>query len=306
MRAIQFKEFGASDKLQLAEVEKPSAKAGEVLIKIRATTVNPLDMKIRSGSMQQAMPVTLPFIPGLDVAGVVEAIGENTNRFAVGDEVFATTMSGSYAEYIALNEMIVAKKPSSTNFNEAASLAIPLTTAYSILIEAANLQAGQKVLVHGAAGGVGTILVQMAKSLSAYVIGTASGDGIELLKKLGADETIDYKTQDFSALVNNADVVVDLVGGETQQKAFAIVKKGGILLSTVMPPNVEKAKEFEIHAHFVFSKPSFIKLEYGVKLVESGKIKSQVAKVMPLAQAAAAQDLVAAGGINGKLILEVK
>jgi len=306
MRAIQFKEFGASDKLQLAEVEKPSAKAGEVLIKIRATTVNHLDMKIRSGSMQHAMPVQLPFTPGLDVAGLVEAIGENTNRFAVGDEVFATTMSGSYAEYISLNEMIVAKKPSNTNFNEAAALAIPLTTAYSILIEAANLQAGKKVLVHGAAGGVGSILVQMAKSIGAYVIGTASEDGIEFLKKLGADETIDYKTQDFSTLVNDADVVVDLVGGETQQKSFAIVKKGGILLSTVMPPNVEKAKEFEIHAKFVFSKPSFLKLEYGVKLVESGEIKSQVAKIMQLTQASAAQELVAAGGVNGKLVLEVK
>ena len=145
------------------------------------------------------------------------------------------------------------------------ALAIPLTTAYSILVENGQLSSGQKVLIHGAGGGVGTIALQMAKAIGAYVIGTASGKGLDLIKKLGADELIDYKSQDFSTLVSDVDVVVDLVGGETQAKSFEILKKGGKLLSTVQPPSEELAKKFDIEARFVFSKPSFQKLDFGEK-----------------------------------------
>lgn len=306
MKAIQYTAFGGSEVIQLNQIEKPIAKDDEVLIKISATTVNPMDMKFRSGSLQKGMPIELPYTPGLDVSGVVESIGNNVKRLQVGDNVFGTTFGGTYAEYINLNENQLTTQPKNSSYTEAAALAIPLTTAYSILVENAQLKTGEKVLIHGAAGGVGSIALQMAKAIGAYVIGTASGSGLDLIKNLGADEVIDYKSQDFSTVVSNMDVVVDLVGGETQAKSFGVLKNNGKLLSTVHPPSEELAKKFGIDARFVFSKPSFQKLDFGKKLVEEGKIKTQVVKVMNLESAAKAQDLMLSGGVNGKIVLEIK
>lgn len=191
-----------------------------------------------------------------------------------------------------------------SNLDEAASLAVPLATSYSFLVEGGELKTGQRVLIHGASGGVGGIMVQMAKALGAYVIGTASGGGLALAKSLGADEVIDYKTQDFAKLVKDVDLVIDLAGGETQAKSFGAVKQGGQLLSAVMPPSEEMAKQHHITAKFISSASSHKKLEFGAKLVEEGKIKTQIAKVMKLEDAAQAQDLVSAGGLNGKVVLE--
>lgn len=306
MKAIQYTAFGGSEVLQLNQIAKPVIKDDEVLVKIKATTVNPMDMKFRNGSLQKAMPIELPYTPGLDVAGTVEKIGKNVKRFKIGDAVFGTTFGGTYAENISLNENQLAIQPQHTSHFESAALAIPLTTAYSILVENAQLKAGEKVLIHGAAGGVGSIALQMAKAIGAYVIGTASGSGLDLIKSLGADEVIDYKSQDFSTIVSDMDLVVDLVGGETQAKSFGILKKDGKLLSTVHPPSEELAKKFGIDARFVFSKPSFQKLDFGKKMVEEGKIKTQVAQVMNLENAAIAQDLISSGGVNGKIVLEVQ
>lgn len=304
MKAIQFSAYGDSSVLQLVQIDKPTIKEDEVLIKIMATTVNPFDMKVRSGSMQKMIPTHFPSIPGSDVAGVVEAVGEKVSRLKVGDEVFGTTFGGTYAEYIALREVQVGIKPSNVSANEAAALAVPLVTAYTVLVETAQLQGGEKVLIHGAAGAVGSISLQMAKALGAYVIGTASGDGIKLIEDFGADETIDYKTQDFTQLMD-IDLVVDLVGGETLAKSFGVLKPSGKLISTVMPPSAELAEKYGVTAQFVNSTPSFEKLDYGRKLVEDGKIKVHVAKTLKLEQAAEGQDLVTSGGVNGKVVLEV-
>src|SRR5665213_458199 len=206
MKAIQYKAFGKSDVLQLNETDKPTIQENEVLIKIEAITVNPLEMKIREGYLQQAMPITLPYTPGSDVSGIVEAVGNRVSRIKVGDKVYATNYGGTYAEYISLNEEQVAIIPTNISLNEAAALAIPLTTAYTLLIEAGQLQKSQKVLIHGASGGVGSIMVQMAKVLGAYVIGTTSGTELDRVKALGADEVIDYKTQDFTAILKDVDI----------------------------------------------------------------------------------------------------
>jgi len=172
-------------------------------------------------------------------------------------------------------------------------------------VEGGALKAGQHVLIHGAAGAVGGIMVQLAKSIGAYVIGTASGEGLELAKSFGADEVIDYKNQDFTQLVKGADLVIDLAGGETQTKSFSVVKKGGKLLSAVMPPSQELAQQYGITAGFISSAPSHKKLEFGARLVEEGKIKTQIAKIFKLEDVAKAQDLVSGGGINGKVVIEV-
>ncbi len=204
---------------------------------------------------------------------------------------------------MVLNEKNVSLVPDNLNLNEAVSLAVPITTAYNLLVQDGHLQSGQKVLVHGAAGAVGNVVVQMAKAIGAHVIGTASGDGLDLLKSLGTDEVIDYKSQDFSEVVSDVDMVIDLVGGETLKKSYALVKKGGMLLSTVMPTSDEEAATHGITAKFVNSLPGLKKLHYGKDLVEENKIKPQIAKVLKLEDAAQAQDLVSAGGLNGKVIL---
>jgi len=285
-------------------IDKPSPKEDEVLIKIAATSVNPLDMKIRTGSMQEAMPIHFPFTPGLDVSGVIESKGEKVERLKVGDLVFATTFGGTYAEYIVLKEKNVSPIPQNIKLDEAVALAVPLNTSYNLLVEE-PIEAGQKVLIHGAAGAVGSVAVQMAKAMGAYVIGTATGEGLELIQSLGADEVIDYKNQDFTTIVKDVDRVLDLVGGETQKKSYAVLKKGGLLLSTVMPTSNEMAQQHGVSAKFINSMPSLKKLTFGKNMVEENKIKPNIAKTMKLEDAGQAQDLVTKGGINGKIILEV-
>jgi len=275
------------------------------LIKIAATTVNPFDMKVRSGSMQKVVPVNLPWIPGSDAAGIVDAIGSGVSRLKVGDKVFASTFGGTYAEYVVVKEDNAALIPKNVTLSEAAALIIRLVTSYSFLVEGGDLKQGQRVLIHGAAGAVGGVMVQLAKALGAYVIGTASGKGLELAKSLGADEVIDYKNQDFTQLVKDVDLVIDLAGGETQAKSFVVVKKGGKLLSAVMPPSQELAQQHGITAQFISSAPSHKKLEFGAKLVEEEKIKTQIAKTFKLEDAAKAQDAVTAGGVNGKVVIEL-
>ncbi|ASU33972.1 NADP-dependent oxidoreductase [Mucilaginibacter xinganensis] len=305
MKAIQFETYGDSGVLQLKEVNKPQPGENEILIKVAATTVNPFDMKIRSGSMQKMIPLNLPWIPGSDAAGTIEAAGSGVSRLKVGDQVFASTFGGTYAEYVVVKEEQAAPIPNNVSLSEAAALAIPLVTSYSFLVQGGEVKAGQKVLIHAAAGAVGGVMVQMAKALGAYVIGTASGKGIELAKSFGADEVIDYKNQDFTQLVKEADLVIDLVGGETLTKSFGVVKKGGRLLSAVMPPSQELAQQYGISAEFISSEASYKKLVFGTKLVEEGKIKNQIAKILKLEDAAEAQDLVSAGGLNGKVVLTV-
>lgn len=305
MKTIQYNTYGDSSVLQLVQVDKPRPKDGEILIKIAATTVNPIDMKVRSGAMQKIIPIKLPFTPGSDVGGTIEAVGVNVSRLKVGDKVFATTFGGTYSEYVVLKEEQAAIIPNNVGFNEAAALAVPLVTSYTFLVMGGEVKPGQRVLIHGAAGGVGSIMVQMAKALGAYVIGTASKEGLALAKSLGADETIDYKTQDFTTLVKDVDLVIDLAGGETQTKSFKVLKPAGKLLSAVMPPSQELAEQYHVEAKFISSEPSYKKLEFGAKLVEEGKIKTQIAKTLKLEDAAQAQDLVSGGGVNGKVVMEV-
>jgi NADPH:quinone reductase-like Zn-dependent oxidoreductase len=277
----------------------------DVLIQVKAASINPLDMKIRMGFMQAMRPVQLPFTPGLDAAGIVTAVGSGVSRFKVGDEVMAATMMGAYAEYIVAKEDNVSLKPDNISFVEAASLVVNLGTAQSILFAEGKLEKGQKVLIQGAAGAVGATMVQLAKNNGLYVIATASGKGLELVKSLGADEVIDYKSQDVTVLVKDVDLVADCAGGDTQSKLFEVVKSGGKLLSIAGMPSPELAQKYNVEARFVSSNLSAKSLENGLNLVREGQIKPIIAKTFPLTDAAQAQDLVSAGGINGKVVLEV-
>jgi len=306
MKAIQFTEFGHSDVLKIIETNKPAFNENEVLVKVSATSVNPLEMKIREGYFQKIMPIEFPYIPGADVSGIVESVGSKVTRIKPGDKVYASTYGSTYAGYTSLNLDLVALIPKNITFVEAAALAIPLATSYSLLIESAKLQPGQKILIQGASGGVGSIMVQMAKILGAYVIVTASLTDAGRLKSLGADEVIDYKTQDFTQLVKDIDVVADLAGGEAQNKSFYVLKAGGKLLSIVMPPSAELAEKYKVTGEFIMASPTYKKLAYCEQWILDGKIKAQVALTMKLEQAAAAQDLVSKGGIKGKVVLEIE
>lgn len=306
MKAIQYHAFGGSEVIEVVEIPSPEITQGnEVLIKVKAASVNPLDMKIRQGFMQKMRPVELPFTPGLDAAGVVEAIGANVTSVKVGDEVIAATMGKAYAEYVVANENLVAKKPNNISFEEATSLAVNIGTAETILFTEGKLAAGQKVLIQGAAGAVGLTMVQMAKERGLYVIATASGKGVDLVKSLGADEVIDYKTQDVAALVQDVDVVADCAGGEAQLALYGVLKSGGKLLTIAGFPSAELAAKYGVDARFISSDLSAKSLANGLALVAAGQLKPFVTKTYNLEEAAAAQDFVSAGGVNGKVVLKV-
>jgi len=307
MKAIQYKAFGKSDVLELAEVAKPTiTNDNEVLIKVKAATINPFDIKVRSGFMQKMMPVQLPFIPGSDPAGIVEAVGAKVSHVKVGDEVLASSTGGAYAEYVIVKDDKVLLKPATLSFAEAASLVVPIGTSQTILFNEGKLAKGQRVFIQGASGAVGGIMIQMAKAIGAYVIGTASGKGLDFIKSLGADEAIDYKTKDFTVTIKDIDLVVDGAGGEAQPKLFETLKKGGKLISIVMPPSAELAAKYGVEAKFISSTINAKTIEPGLQLLKEGKLKPHVSKAFKLEEAAQAQDYVSAGGVNGKVVLEVQ
>lgn len=306
MKAIQYNAYGSSDVIVINEISKPEIKtADDILIQVKAASVNPLDIKIRLGYMQQMMPVQMPYTPGLDAAGIVVAVGENVQNFKAGDEVMAVTMANAYAEFVVVNQNFVSHKPSIISFEEATSLVVNIGTAQTILFTEGKLEGGQKVLIQGAAGAVGATMVQMAKQKGLYVIATATGKGLDLVKSIGADEIIDYKTQDVSSLVKDIDLVADCAGGASQAKLFEVLKSGGKLLSIAAMPSPELAAEYKVEARFISSNLSASSLENGLTLVTEGKLKPFVSKTFRLEEAAKAQDLVSAGGVNGKIVLVI-
>ncbi|MEI2273559.1 NADP-dependent oxidoreductase [Sphingobacterium sp. ML3W] len=305
MKVIQFNNYGDSSVLHLNEISLPKLGAKDVMIKISAVSVNPLDIKLRNGEMKNFMPISFPFIPGLDVAGTVEKVGEKVTKFKKGDKVFATTFGNTYSEYVSLEESIISRMPKNLDFVESAAAAIPLTTAYTILLQEGNLKAGQTILVHGAAGGVGHVLVQMAKNLGAKVIATATGEGLEFVKSMGVSEVLDYKFDHRLQNIDSLDMVIDLVGGETHFQSYNKLKPRGILLSTVMPGSEELANKFGITTKFVNAVPDSKKLDFGVKYIENGNIKIKVFRKFSLTDAAVAQDFVGQERILGKVVLEI-
>lgn len=306
MKAIQYNAFGNSEVIEVVEIPKPEIKnENEVLIQVKAASVNPLDIKLRSGSMQQVRPINLPFIPGADVAGIVVATGEKVTQFKAGDQVIAVSLTSGYAEYALANEGHVALKPTNTSFEEATSLVVNIGTAQSVLFNEGKLAKGQKVLIQGAAGATGATMVQMAKNAGAHIIATASGQGIALVKNLGADEVIDYRSQDVTALVRDVDLVADCAGGESQNKLFEVLRTGGKLLSIVSQPSTELAEKYKVDARFIRSNISANSLTAGLGLVREGKLRPIVSKTFRLEEAAQAQDFVSAGGVNGKVVLIV-
>ncbi|MEP7038208.1 MAG: NADP-dependent oxidoreductase [Acidobacteriota bacterium] len=305
MKAILINEYGNNDVVNYTDVMRPEPKRDEILVKVHAAGVNPVDWKIRNGAGSR-MNLELPIMLGGEIAGTIEKVGDNVTDFKEGDAVYGIIKTGGFAEYAIAKSGEIALKPQSLDFKHAAAIALGGLTAWQSIFDLADLESGQRILITGASGGVGSLAVQFAKAKGAYVIGTASGDNEEFVRSLGANEFIDYKKQNFEEIVRDVDVVFDTVGGDTFEKAFQVLKKGGFLVTSVAFPNEEKAREFSIKAARVFCKPNAEELAAISKLVEEGKLKARIATVLPFAEVKKALDLSESGRANGKIVLQVE
>jgi NADPH:quinone reductase-like Zn-dependent oxidoreductase len=308
MKAVRVHEYGGPEVMKYEDAPRPQPAAGEVLIRVHAAGINPVDRAVRQGYFKERMPYKLPMIPGWDVAGVVEAAGAGASRLKPGDQVYGRTdlaRDGSYAEYMVARESEIALKPKSIDFVTAAAIPLAALTAWQALFDNAKLAAGQTVLIHGAAGGVGHFAVQLAKIKGARVIATASQRNHEFLRSLGADQVIDYNTTRFEDVAHDVDVVLDTITGETADRSYGVIKKGGFYVSILRPPATEKAAALGVRTGHTFVQANVAELDEIAKLVDSGKLKATIEKVFPLAEAAAAHDLNATGHTRGKIVLRV-
>ena len=307
MKAIVINAYGNEDVLNYADVERPEPKANEVLVKVHVAAVNPADWKIRDG-MGERFGFKLPLILGGDIAGTVEAVGDDVESFKQGDAVYGMTLSslsGGYAEYAVTRADAIAPKPESIDFEGAAAIPIGALTAWQAMFDLANLSSGQRILITGASGGVGSMAVQLAKSKGAIVIGTASGKNEQFVRDLGADEFIDYTRQPFEEVVKDVDVVFDTVGSDTLERAFQTLKRGGFLVSSVQTPSEEKARELGVESARVFCQPSAQQLTEINRLIDEGKLKIHIETVLPLTEVKKAHQLSRSGRTRGKIVLQV-
>jgi len=333
MKAYTINRYGKVDKLQLTEVPKPVAKENEVLIQIHSASINQLDTKLKSGEFKLVLPYKFPLVLGHDVAGTIVGVGSKVSHFKVDDEVFARPADfkiGTFAEFIAVNENDVALKPKNISMEQAASMPLVALTVWQAFVEKAKLKKGQKVFIQAGSGGVGTIAIQLAKHLGATVATTTSADNFELVKSLGADVVIDYKTQDFETILKDYDLVLNSQDEKTLEKSLRILKSGGKVISISGPPDMTFAKEIGLSwlmktAIFFLSRKvrrqvkklgvdySFLfmqangkqLLEIG-KLIETGVIRPVVDIVFPFEQTNEAMSYVSSGRAKGKVIVKVK
>lgn len=333
MKSFQVTRYGKKEKLQLTDIPTPVPQAGEVLIEVHATGLNLLDAKVRDGELKLILPYKPPFVLGHDVAGVVTAVSAGVSQFKVGDQVYARPADfhiGTFAEFIAVPQADVAPKPANLTMTEAGSLPLVALTAWQALVEVAQLQKGQKVFIQAGSGGVGTVAIQLAKHLGAYVATTASAANADWLKALGADLVIDYKTQDFETLLRDYDVVLNSQDTKTLEKSLRILKPSGIAVSISGPPTGEfaraaglpwyvrfattllsfgirrQAKKPGVRYTFLFMRASGQQLGELTRLIEAGIIKPVVDKTFSFAQTNEALAYVESGRAKGKVVVQVK
>jgi NADPH:quinone reductase-like Zn-dependent oxidoreductase len=306
MKAIRIHDYGGPEQLRYEDAPDPRAGGGQVIVRVHAASVNPIDYKLASGAMKQFMPLTLPWIPGGDFSGVVETVGAGVTGVKQGDEVYGDTPGGgSYAEYSAASAGAVAPKPAKLSHTEAASVPLAGQTAWQGLFDHGQLRPGQTVLVHAAAGGVGTFAVQLAHWKGARVLATASADHADYVRSLGADEVIDYRRTPFESVAKDVDLVFDLVGGETQRLSFAVLKPGGRLVSAVQPPPPDLAARRHVHATVMRMQAATENLTRLAELLYAGTIRTVVTKTYPLPQAQEAWKEILSRHTRGKIVLTV-
>lgn len=306
------KGYGSSEVVEINQnTSAPNdPSAGKVLVKVKAAAVNPVDWKIREGYMQQMIPLQFPSTMGIDFSGVVEKVGDSVSDLKRGDEVYGQAGivsggSGAFAELAVANASSVAHKPKSLNHQEAAGLPLVGVSAWQALVETIGLTNGQKILIHGGAGGIGSIAIQLAKHLGAYVATTASANDKQFAKELGADEVIDYKTQTFEDLLHDYDAVFDTVGGETYTRSFKVLKKGGMIVSMLEQPNQELMKQSGVKAISQFTQVNRERLTKLAQWVDQNNIRVNVDRMFPLEETAKALDYQRDVHPRGKVVLAI-
>lgn len=307
MKTQRFHAFGGPAVLKMEDLPRPELGEEELLVRVMAAGVNPVDYKIREGKYPAVKADQLPYVPGREIAGVVEACGGLVDEWKEGDAIFAMLgiEHGGYAEYAIVKDSEAAAKPRSLDFVSAASVPLAGLTAWQGLFRYGELKAGQRVLIHGGSGGVGHFAIQFAKVAGAYVITTVSAPHIDFVRSLGADQVIDYNAQRFEDVVRDVDLVYDLVGGQTQERSFEVVKRGGILVSTLTEPSQEKARAKGVRAMRYTCKENAGELEEIGRLIDDGKVKPKIARTYALAEAPSAQDYVEQGHTEGKVVLKI-
>jgi NADPH:quinone reductase-like Zn-dependent oxidoreductase len=306
MKAIVAHEYGGPEVLKFEEVPRPEPKENEALVRVIASGVNPADPLTLSGKYAREFGTHLPLIPGYDVAGIVEKTGAKITKLKAGDAIYGyPTFGGGWAEYNTVTEGEVAAKPASLSFTEAAAVPMGALTAWQALVDVAQIRAGQTILIHGGSGGVGSFAVQIAKARGARVIATASTANQDLLKQLGADVAIDYTKTRFEEIAKDVDAVLDPVGKETLARSYGVVKKGGIVMSLVARPDPVELKKREIRGAGISVHPDAEDLTEIAHLIDAGKIKPVVTKVLPLSEGIAAQQQAATHHTRGKLVLRI-
>jgi NADPH:quinone reductase-like Zn-dependent oxidoreductase len=309
MKAVRIHEYGGPDVLRYEDAPLPDVGAGEVLIQVHATSVNPVDWVMREGYFKDFLPLTFPAILGRDVSGVIEAVGAGVSSVQPGDAVMAwvdLAHGGAHAEYVVVPASHVTAKPKSLDDLHAAAVPHAGLAAWQVLFDIAGLTAGQTVLIHAAAGGVGTFAVQLAKWKGAHVIGTASTHNLDFLRRLGVDQAIDYTTSRFETLARDVDVVVDTEGGETQQRSWGVLKPGGILVSLYSPPSEEAANAHGVRHHYFGLQSNPCELAELAELLDRGHVKPIVTTVLPLSEARWAYDFSQSRHTRGKIVLYVR
>ncbi|MBA2678883.1 MAG: NADP-dependent oxidoreductase [Ktedonobacteraceae bacterium] len=303
IQAIRVHSYGDADQLKLEHIQRPEPQAGEVLVQVHAAGVNPMDWKIRRGYFKDVMPVRFPYIPGLEMAGVVEEVGPGVTAFQKGQAVYGQSMKGTYAEYIVAGVESLGLKPQSLSFDEAATVPVGATTAWQGLFDYGKLEAGQRVLIQGAAGGVGLFAVQFAKWKGAHVLATTSSTNVDFVRSLGAETVIDYTTTALADVVQDVDLAFALVGGPALEDSLQAIKRGGTLVTIAGQPATEKVQERGVHVTSFHTQVESDLLQTFARLIDEGQIKVAIEQIFPLSEASQAHELSQQGHGRGRIVL---
>lgn len=311
MKAIQIYQYGSAEQLKYEDTTVPTISDNQLLIKVYATSANHLEIKKASGAMKERMPLSFPWIPGYDFAGIVEQTGKAVTTFKKGDKVYGNCNGGSYAEFLAADEEKTVLMPDNLSFNQASSVPHVAETAWQALYKHGQLKEGQTVLVHGGAGAVGAFAVQFARITGAKVLATAAGEDIEFVKSLGANEVIDFSKQDFSKTFSHVDLVLSLVGGDVEKNSYTIMNRGGRLVSTVGIAHQDIAEKMNVATVAMVIEQSAKDLSQITELINAGKVATDIGITYPLKEAITAWKVLTGDKTikhpsHGKIILEVR
>jgi alcohol dehydrogenase len=308
MKAAQISNYGENDQIKVTVSDQPVPQQGQILVQVKAAAINPFEISILKGSLKEKMPFPMPITMGGDFAGVVTGLGDGVTEFAIGDEVYgqgviANGGSGTLAEYVAANTKNTARRPLKVGFEETASLPLSGVSALQAIEEHAMLGASQKILIHGGAGGIGSLAIQIARHHGAYVATTVGADDVSFVIELGADEAIDYKSQKFEEIIKDYDVVFDTVGGDVTSRSLATLKKGGKLITMIGPIDMAQAESLGVTGINQSTAVTTARLERLATLVNDGVVKPVIDTVFPLDKAAEAYELLENGHPRGKVVV---